>query len=661
MNRSRGTEMAMLWRGLALLVLLLTWLAVPGAAHEAKAPTLVLSGAASHHRLGGHLEILHDPAAELAPGQAAAAAFTPRPIEAVERNYTTGAVWYRFTLLRPPGVPGTWVLAMGEPFIDDIRVFLPAPEGGLHEQRLGRAVPNMALPLAARRHVLRLDLPEAVPVPVLVRLASHDEIQFQADLWQPDALLFEEVRSATVIGMFLTLLLVIGAVYALFGASLRDGPMLGYAAYLFSFVLFGSAHTGVLAILLPHVGGSLFNLLAATGVLGNVAALLFMWDRVLDLTRSHPQADRLYMAACALALVLILAAPTPLFIHLVRPSFVATLVVTLASLALGLHLLGRDPRNGLVRSYVIAFVPFLVFAALHAAEAFFPSALDILLVRQVGTLAILVHILILAMALAQRIGQMQGERLRSEKLAAAHAETQRALAGEQVARQRLRMFLDMASHEFKTPLAVIDSAAQFLELNQDRPEFRTRVTTIRRAVQRLVGLIETCLVGERDQDLVLKRRSVAPAALVEVAAERHRHMGGPEPVVSLGVLPEGVEVDPDLLGIALDALMDNARRYGGPGQPVELSAEAEQDRILIRVADRGPGVPAESVERIFEKYYRCPSSEGVPGTGIGLHLVRTVAELHGGGVAYEPRPGGGACFIVSLPLARPPIPEPAQP
>lgn len=244
-----------------------------------------------------------------------------------------------------------------------------------------------------------------------------------------------------------------------------------------------------------------------------------------------------------------------------------------------------------------------------------------------------------------------------ERVALRTRDIERALAGEQVARQRLRTFLDMATHEFKTPLAVIDSSVQMLErlVPMERDGVGSRLALIRRSVRRVIDLIETCLAGDRvDEELPVKIASFAPAALVQRVIDRQRSLGSVI-VTDIAGLPETCTADPDLLGIALDVLLDNARRYGPDDAPIALTAGQEgagQEgaALVLSVADRGPGIPAAEAESVFEKYYRGSHSVGVPGTGIGLTLVRTIADLHGGTVTHHPRDGGGTVFVLSVPV-----------
>jgi two-component system OmpR family sensor kinase len=105
---------------------------------------------------------------------------------------------------------------------------------------------------------------------------------------------------------------------------------------------------------------------------------------------------------------------------------------------------------------------------------------------------------------------------------------------------------------------------------------------------------------------------------------------------------------PRLLRRAIRNLLENARRYGAGEISVQL--DSTSNAAEIRVNDRGPGVPAALRERIFEPFYRLPgASERNGGVGLGLALVKSITERHGGSVRCEDRPGGGASFVIALP------------
>ncbi|MGE5545975.1 MAG: ATP-binding protein [Solirubrobacterales bacterium] len=603
-------------------------------------PPLVLSGDASDFPLRGHLSRLEDPDGALSFDEVRRSeAFQPRRPDAMERNYTSGAVWYRFTVIREKDTRPDWVLTIGEPFIDDIRVFEPGNDGAYREQQLGRHIPSAELPLAARRHLARLDLPDATPATIFVRLSSRDEIQFQASLAREDSLLFSEVRQATFFGMFFATITFIVVVYLLFGAWLRDGPMLAYAAYLATFILFGSSHTGVIAILFPSAGGSANYLLIGIGVIGNVAALIFMWDRILDLRKTYPAIHRAYMVAGTVALASLATVVTPWYILAVRPTFVATMAVTVISLGLAARLIRRGKGNYLLTYYVVAFSPFLVFSLAHAAEVLFPSALDILLVRQLSTVAMLAHIAILSLALAHRIARVQRDRLRADA----------EVAATRAAMREHRNFVSMLSHQLRTPMAIILAAIDVFDLKQPASEHSGK---IRRAVLRMRDLTDDVLAESRlveaaaAFDLQPVEFGAVVATQVEERQEASRH------VFRLNLGGQAmVRGDHTLLGILVANLLDNAVKYSPPDGEIRVDLVQDAGTATLAIADDGPGVPPQEAERVFEKFYRAESVAPQPGIGLGLYLVRKIARGHGGEVSVASKPGKGAVFTVTLPLA----------
>jgi signal transduction histidine kinase len=119
-----------------------------------------------------------------------------------------------------------------------------------------------------------------------------------------------------------------------------------------------------------------------------------------------------------------------------------------------------------------------------------------------------------------------------------------------------------------------------------------------------------------------------------------------------------VVADRQRLETALDSLVENAVRYTEEGGMIELAAYRDQESVVIEVHDDGPGIPDEELAYIFESF-RSGSSRG--GTGMGLAIVKSIVEAHGGAVSAENLPGGGASFQLRLPAQGPPPPAAAEP
>jgi len=241
---------------------------------------------------------------------------------------------------------------------------------------------------------------------------------------------------------------------------------------------------------------------------------------------------------------------------------------------------------------------------------------------------------------------------------------QAALLEEQLAHeQRLallqRNFVTMASHEFRTPMTVIDGHARRLDKVKDTiapPEIGERAGKIRSAVLRMTHLIENLLNSSRLIDggpgLYLNVAPMDVRALLQEVCQLHREM---MPGVDLNQRFAASAVpmvgDAKLLFQAFSNLLSNAVKYSPAGDGIEVTMESSPDQVVIAVSDRGIGIPASDLEHLFERYHRGSNVSGIVGTGVGLYLVKTAVELHHGSVEVQSREGEGSCFTVRLPRA----------
>ncbi|MFG6466506.1 HAMP domain-containing sensor histidine kinase [Roseateles sp. BYS87W] len=202
-----------------------------------------------------------------------------------------------------------------------------------------------------------------------------------------------------------------------------------------------------------------------------------------------------------------------------------------------------------------------------------------------------------------------------------------------------------ASHELRSPLARLKMA--FAMLDDAAPAQRAKLAReIDVNIGELDALVEEVLLASRLEAGTAVGDTHAVELLALGAEEAARAEAGFEPETETAPV-QGQE---RLLRRALRNLLDNARRYGGP--EVELALKPVAGGYEYVVADRGPGVPAELRERIFEPFYRLPGhAEMAGGVGLGLSLVKQIAERHGGSVRCLPREGGGSRFVLFLPAA----------
>ena len=212
-----------------------------------------------------------------------------------------------------------------------------------------------------------------------------------------------------------------------------------------------------------------------------------------------------------------------------------------------------------------------------------------------------------------------------------------------------KSLLANASHELRSPLTRIRMG---LELMGDSPSPALKAE-ISRSVGELDQLIDEILLASRLDAKEADLGTIEPVDLTGLASEECARV---DAHLELGFKPQSIVVPgvAKLLRRMLRNLLENARRYGTSDIELQLAPVVENDRAWVRlsVCDRGPGVPPELRERIFEPFYRLPgASEREGGVGLGLSLVRSIVQRHGGSVRCEDREGGGACFVVLLPAS----------
>jgi signal transduction histidine kinase len=232
------------------------------------------------------------------------------------------------------------------------------------------------------------------------------------------------------------------------------------------------------------------------------------------------------------------------------------------------------------------------------------------------------------------------------------------LAQEQRLALLQRNFVSMASHEFRTPLSIIDGHAQRMIRMKDRlhgDEISERAGKMRAAVLRMTQLIENLINSSRLIDtgagLSFHPEEVELTALLHEVCQLHREIApGSRIAEGFGSEPVRVVGDSKLLFQMFSNLLSNAIKYSSSGELIEVSARLDNGQVVVCCKDRGIGIPARDLDALFERYYRGSNVSGIVGTGVGLYLVKMVVEVHAGEIAVESKEGEGSTFTVRLPL-----------
>jgi two-component system OmpR family sensor kinase len=224
----------------------------------------------------------------------------------------------------------------------------------------------------------------------------------------------------------------------------------------------------------------------------------------------------------------------------------------------------------------------------------------------------------------------------------------------QAAEER-RRFLQRLDHELKNPLTAIRAGLANLADGPAPPDQQEALTSVEAQVMRLSRLTSDLRKLAELEGRPLERVPVDIAELLQEAVTLAQEQ--PEAVARrlTLILPQApwpvpeVRGDWDLLFLACYNLLDNALKFTRPGDTVEVRAFEDGAFVAIEVADTGPGIPEDEVSRVWEELYRGQGARAVPGSGLGLALVRAIVERHGGRVSLRSRAGQGTVVTMRLP------------
>jgi signal transduction histidine kinase len=249
-----------------------------------------------------------------------------------------------------------------------------------------------------------------------------------------------------------------------------------------------------------------------------------------------------------------------------------------------------------------------------------------------------------------------------QALAEKQEQLERALLAEQEASSLQKQFISMVSHEFRTPLAIVDGNAQIIERRVgsdglDVEEVKRRLKTIRSAVSRTVNMMEAVLssnllkTGKMDihiEEFNLKE------LITQLCNEQADLARSHEITLAMDDLPDNLYLDRKIMTLVMTNLLANAVKYTPNDDPkIKIAAFLDDNMVIIQVADNGVGIPQDELKRVFERFFRASTSVGIPGSGVGLSLVNDLINVHKGKIEMQSEVGAGTIVTLRLPLNLP--------
>lgn len=628
------------------------------------------------------------------------------PGEALNFTYSRSAFWLRIRIRNESNERTDRMLEIAKARLSSVQIYYPDENGIYRAFKTGELLPFSTRPYGNRFFVFPVSfLPHTEQV-LYLRIKSTTGIIIPAKLWMPRAYHVYErwdyFSQALYFGMAAGLILF----NLLLFIALRDLNYLLYVGASSSLAIALSAQNGLLAEYVLVDSSFMSTLFAPLGFAMATAIFIAFTRRMLSTQEFLPQVDPYLKLLIALQVFLscgyvisydnfsmpwqVLSAATMVTLMSVgvtcayrrqRSAYffmVAYVALFLAGLATNLTTIGVLPANlittmnavqlgSAVEMLVLAFAladRFIVIRrekektqreALIAQQNLvdelrsFKNDLEVRVAQRTSELQASNATLVSAL---HDLQVTQGKLIESEK---------QALHGERVAQHALaeqRQFVAMVSHEFRSPLAVIDAASQLLGKKfSQNSDIAPILARIRRGVSRLSGFVDNCLTEDRldSGSFKLQLSSVDLPILMMTVAEGGRLLSERHRIIVDQDQEGGVlTADPLLLRILLHNLLSNAIKYSPPDSEVLLRCRNVEEGYLFEVIDQGDGIPDDELSLVFQKYVRGRAASSLPGAGLGLPLVSSIASLHGGRVEIKSRVGQGtniAIYIPSSPMA----------
>lgn len=662
--------MKLLWT--LLLALLISGLS-PALGNATRPPLLL--GDAPSYPLAGHLEQFVDPGGKLTLADVlkpiVSSRFTSIPGN-MNRGYTHDAIWLRFRIERTPLFPEQAFLCLAPPFLDTVAVYFqtgadPAAPSSYRLTSVGDHLPRSRQAIKTTDFEIPLPVPPKHLVTVYLRVRSTSTVTLIGDVHTLTALIDHNNLSILLNCGFLATALVIILINLNYYLRLRDRLNLYFAFITLGQFCYRVGSAGMYPFLFPYLPH-----LESDYLIGGGGGIMFSFFTLFALhlfnlppgSRSH----RFLTAMMLLGILLALSAPFDCFGVVVQCAILGAVPTMMLLFRLSITAVRRNEPGG--RLYLAAFC----FISIGYTVQFL-RVLGVMPVHwwNMHTLPLvsLCNMLLMTLALMNRLhaaeqralAAVRGSEQKAVELATEMTvelrvkqdDLEGALDREQQVNREKTRFLSMLSHEYRTPLTIIRANLDLLELRGSQ-EGRTPepgLAIMKHAVKRLVEIMETSLRKERQEHRGVRsvsERIELLSFLDELIDEAERFWPARIFVFSPPEVPLTVAGEVGSLKTALLNLLDNACKYSPVESYVTLECHPDGEMAVITVVDGGNGILPGEADALFEKYRRGSSSPGTSGAGVGLWLVRQIAEQHDGSIILAPASEGtGTQAVLRLP------------
>ena len=568
-------------------------------------------------------------------------------------GYSHKAVWLRFTLLRTAPFSANSCLRLESPYLDYVTAYVqtgsnPDNPSSYTVFRLGDHLPVVERPILARDFRFPLSLPLDVPVTVYVRVQSISSLTCMATVHTVDDIVRYTYLDVMLQCAYLTLIILVALLNLIFFLRIGDRLFLYFSLYAFAVFLNYLSISGILGLILPDIIHLFADYLADLGKGGGI--LLFsLFLKQLFAAEITMFSKRFLEFMAVMGVLTFLADPFGFYIEIAPVLSISVLIMFFVVTWLSIKAV-RNNKPGSI----------FFFAAFGVSNlGYFLHFLKLLGWVPVGwwninniQFASLLNILLMTLALTERLREME------QRATAALRESELKefeLTMERRVTERKQRFLSMLSHEYRTPLAIIRSSIDIMELQKrDQPlSTMAELDKMKRAVGRLVDIMEVSLTQSRLSDAA-EREERSLILVAPFLSEELTHIRALWPhrtfTFSRALTDHKIYAEVHYLKIVLFNLLDNAQKYSPTDSSIDIACYAEGSEVVITIGNQAVGHVSDDMQQLFQKYYRGGNSNNISGSGLGLWLVREIVERHHGRITLE-RCVNDVFVTVFLPVA----------
>lgn len=644
-------------------------------------PSVEIKANATQTSLLGHLLMLRDPRGSLDLQAVAFGAekgaflVAPSPISL---GYTADTYWFKTTIENHDTESRELYVWIQPNFVDNIELYysrIPNPQtvDDFHEVKLGDHVDVEARTGHAPFQFAALDVPGSAPFDLYIRVHTTSSLIFGAWIGSSSAFANTAALRSFQLGFAFAFLITLSLVIFLAWARLGTPVLLWFGLFVLALSMNIFPMSGFGMSWLRGVNPALPDQFCQFAILVCHFFGLGYMARQTHLKARSPRLDTLNNIAMGYVLFGLLCS----LLGYYQNYMVSELVV--ASIILSIFTYKNiqqsfDWRGGARMAAIGCSFYAIAAISYHAAlvGAFAPTS-DLIAFISLGNL---VFVALMAVSLLQQAGRIEFLRREHELLAlsrraerqasqlvaerttqliSAKEAAERALEQERAAQAEQLRFVDVVTHQYRTPLAIIRScvtAIRYAIAPQDADN-RRRVGQIEAAVQRLVEMMDISLHRSRVEGYAGKanRRTVKIVPDFSTLLSRFRELHMDRQIIARfdGIeRDEDVMIDLDMVAIAIGNLIDNAAKFSAASAPIEIRVSRRDAWIQIEVCDEGIGIPEGEIGKVGQRYFRASNSGSIFGTGLGLNIVQQVAIAHGGDFRIANRREGGAVAHVTL-------------